>query len=164
MIMKGMLVILIATVVIGIILYLVEVFYYRRRDAERQLADSAEDTNMVEGETELPSVDDKGADKREGEEQSCCGLHLVCDKNSLSPVTPEIIYYDDDELDRFSGRASDNYSSEEIEEFREIMLTLLPSDAAGWSRSLQLRNIVLPPEIREELLMIVAEERTRNAK
>lgn len=162
--MKGMLVILIATVVIGIILYIVEVFYYRRRDAYKQIDDASKDSTSGDGEAEQLSPNDKADIKEEGDEQGCCGLHLVCDKNSLSPVTPEIVYYDDDELDRFSGRASDDYSPEEVEEFREIMLTLLPSDAAGWSRSLQLRNIVLPPEIREELLMIVADERTRNAK
>ena len=43
--------------------------------------------------------------------------------------------------------------------FRDILLTLRPDDVAGWSRSIQLRGITLPEEIREELIMIVGEQR-----
>ena len=47
----------------------------------------------------------------------------------------------------------------DIEEFRDVLLTLLPTDIAPWARSIQLRGITLPSEVREELLMIVAEAR-----
>ena len=44
-----------------------------------------------------------------------------------------------------------------------MLLTLLPHDIAGWARSIQLRGIELPADVREELLMIVAEERRARA-
>ena len=34
-----------------------------------------------------------------------------------------------------------------------------PDDIAGWARSLQLRQIKLPQDVRDELIMIVAEAR-----
>lgn len=69
-----------------------------------------------------------------------------------------MVYFDDEELDRFIGRKADEYTPEEIEEFRDVLLTLLPEDVAGWSRSIQVRHHA-PSEIREELLMIVSDLR-----
>ena len=86
-------------------------------------------------------------------------MHTVCEKTNLSPVTGEIVYYDDEELDRFAGREADDYSDEEIEEFRDVLMTLLPEDVAGWSRSVQVRGITLPAPIRDELLLIVSDLR-----
>lgn len=90
----------------------------------------------------------------------CCGMHITCEKDSLSTAaSTEIIYYDDEELDDYAGRAPETYTREETEQFRDILLTLLPTDIAGWARSLQLRNIALPPEVSDELLLIVSEAR-----
>ncbi len=87
-------------------------------------------------------------------------MHITCEKDSLlASVSPEIVYYDDEELDAFKGRGADSYTDEEIEQFRDVLLTLLPEDIAGWGRSIQLRGIELPSSVREELLMIVAEAR-----
>ena len=89
-------------------------------------------------------------------------MHLTCEKDSLLvSIDEEIVYYDDEELDEFKGRSPEEYTSNEIEQFREVLLTLLPQDIAGWARSIQLRGISLPSEIREELLMIVAEARQK---
>lgn len=91
---------------------------------------------------------------------ACCGMHITCEKDSLlASVSREVEYFDDEELDRFAGRGAEDYSPEEIEEFRDVLLTLLPTDIAPWARSIQLRGITLPSEVREELLMIVAEAR-----
>ena len=38
----------------------------------------------------------------------------------------------------------DNYTEEEINEFREIMYTMKEEEVAGWCRSLQLRGIEIP--------------------
>ncbi|MDE7153649.1 MAG: phospholipase [Muribaculaceae bacterium] len=92
--------------------------------------------------------------------QECCGLHMTCEKDSLLvAVSPEVVYYDDEELDIFKGRTPDSYSDEEIEIFRDVLFTMLPKDIAGWARSLQLREISMPEIVREELLMIVSEAR-----
>lgn len=95
-----------------------------------------------------------------GDDEACCGMHVTCEKDSLlAGVSETIDYFDDEELDRFAGRAADSYTPGEIEEFRDILLTLIPTDIAPWARSIQLRGITLPSEIRDELLMIVAEAR-----
>ena len=75
-------------------------------------------------------------------------------------MSDKIIYYDDEELDRFKGREAGSYNREETEEFRDVLMTLLPEDVAGWARSITLRQIELPADIREELLMIIQEQRS----
>jgi hypothetical protein len=87
-------------------------------------------------------------------------MHISCEKDSLlADVSDKIDYFDDEELDRYAGRGADSYNDDEIEEFRDVLLTLLPTDIAPWARSIQLRGITLPTAVREELLMIVAEAR-----
>ena len=54
---------------------------------------------------------------------------------------------------------SNGYNEEEVEEFREIMYTCKEDEVAGWSRSLQLRGIELPDELKDELFLIVGERR-----
>ncbi|MBD5235626.1 MAG: phospholipase [Barnesiella sp.] len=106
--------------------------------------------------TEADNATPADADNDSG----CCGMHLTCEKDSLSTaVSTEIEYYDDEELDIYANRSGEDYTGEETEQFRDILLTLIPSDIAGWARSLQLRHIPLPPEVSDELLLIVREAR-----
>ena len=131
--------ILLALVVTGAVLYALH-----RRDLAR---------NPHESESQP-------AAEQADEDEECCGMHITCEKDSLlASVSAEIVYYDDEELDRFRGRRPDEYTDDEIEEFRNVLLTLLPDDIAGWGRSIQLRGIELPSAVRDELLMIVAEAR-----
>ena len=93
-------------------------------------------------------------------EEECCGMHITCEKDSLlSALSDKVVYYDDEELDVYAGRAADSYDGEEIERFRDVLLTLLPADIAGWARSIQLRGINLPEPVRDELIMIISEAR-----
>ncbi len=95
-------------------------------------------------------------------DDECCGQHQICEKESLlAAVSKGVEYYDDEELDRFRGRASDDYTADEVEEFREVMFTCQEDEVAGWSRSLQLRGIHLPDELKDELFLIVGERRFR---
>ena len=90
----------------------------------------------------------------------CCGQHEVCEKESLlAAVSKEIEYYEDEELDRFRGRAGDAYLPDEIEEFREVLYTMREDEVAGWVRSLQLRQVELPDDLKDEVFMIVGEVR-----
>lgn len=139
--MQGALIIFIAMVVIGVILYLTDIFYYRKKYPDV---------------VEPPKPEESAESHGEG----CCGTHLICEKTSLAVLSDEIIYYDDEELDRFKGRAPEDYTAEEIEEFRDIMLTLLPQDIPGWSRSIRLRGIEFPPIIKDELFLLVSDLRT----
>lgn len=134
--MEGALIILAVTVFVGLLLYVYDLRYRRKN---QPAADKPENETR--------------SDESHGE--ICCGRHLVCDK-SLSPeVGEEIVYYDDEELDRFAGKKSDEFSESEIEEIRDVMLTLLPSDVPGWVRSIQLRGIFLPDQLRDELFILL---------
>ncbi len=112
--------------------------------------------------TKPSPADEQPVENTPEEDSECCGMHITCEKDSLlSSVSDKIVYYDDEELDRFAGREADQYDDEEIEEFRDVLLTLLPEDIAGWGRSIQLRGITLPVDVRDELLMIVSEARAK---
>lgn len=89
----------------------------------------------------------------------CCGAHEICDKETLLSASDEIIYYEDEELDKYAGIAPEELTPEIGDEFREILYTMQEDEVAGWLRSLQLRNIQLPYDVRDEALMIVAEIR-----
>ncbi|MDY3070502.1 MAG: phospholipase [Parabacteroides sp.] len=92
--------------------------------------------------------------------EECCGQHETCEKDSLlAAVSKGIEYYNDEELDRFKGREGDEYSEEEVEEFREVLYTLQEVEVAGWIRSLQLRNVNLPDALKDEAFLIVGERR-----
>jgi len=89
----------------------------------------------------------------------CCGAHAVCEDDTLLNSSNKIIYYDDDELDVLAGVSSNNYSNEQLKMLSDVFFTLKESDTAGWLRSLQLRNIDLPMDLREQALLIVSERR-----
>ena len=143
--MIGALWILLFTAAVGLLLYIGEVRWRRKNGGDVASPQAASDSDS----TEQPDA----------ESEACCGLHLVCEKDSLSPMSAEIIYYDDEELDRFIGRQTDSYSAEEAEEFREVLMTLRAEDVAGWARSITQRRIELPGDVRDELLMLVNEAR-----
>lgn len=96
--------------------------------------------------------------------QECCGQHAVCERDSLIMTSDKIEYFDDEELDTFRGRDADEYTDSETEQFRDVLLTLLPDDIAPWARSIRLRGISLPRVVEQELLMMVAENRAAKAQ
>ena len=77
----------------------------------------------------------------------------VTDKTPAA--TKDLEYYDDEELDRFRGRPSDCFTDEEAELFREILYSMPPGEAKGWNRSLILRGINVPDQIKDELLLMI---------
>ena len=99
-------------------------------------------------------------DIQEPRPEGCCGQHEVCEKDSLlAAVSRDIEYYDDEELDAYRGRPSNEYTNEEVEQFQEVLYTMKSDEVAGWVRSLQLRDINLPDDLKDEVFMIVGERR-----
>ncbi len=93
----------------------------------------------------------------------CCGQHAVCEKDSLlSGVSKGIEYYDDEDLDAYAGMDPGQYSEGQIEQFRDVLYTMKEEEVAGWSRSLQLRGISLPDELKDEVFLIIGERRSSN--
>ena len=93
-------------------------------------------------------------------EEECCGEHATCEKDSLlAAVSKNIEYYDDEELDHWKQIPGDQFPEEAVEEFRHVFYTLQDTDVAGWVRSLHLRQIELPDELKDEVLLVVGERR-----
>ena len=95
--------------------------------------------------------------------EGCCGEHLVCERETLLQTNAKIEYYDDEELDALAGIDPADFSPAQLNLFRDVFSTLQEADVPGWCRSLQLRNIALPPDIREEALLIVRERRAKRS-
>ena len=140
-----MIYLILALFLLGIIAFIVGVF--RERRLKRKL-----DKGEI---TELPSV-------VQINDMECCGQHEVCEKDSLlAAVSKEIEYYEDEELDRFAGWDDDRYDEQQEEEFRNILYTMKEQEVPGWVRSLQLRGINIPQGLRDEVLMIVDDVRSK---
>lgn len=159
--------ILAVTVVVGFILYMAD--RMRRKNIgrlnpnEETIVTRKGSDNSENSENSDNSDSSDISDSSDSSDSSeCCGMHIVCEKDTLSPFSDEIIYYDDEELDRFIGREPSSYTPEEEEEFRDVLMTLLPKDVPGWARSITLRRIELPYELRDELLILVNEQRSIN--
>ena len=91
-----------------------------------------------------------------GDCSSCDGTDDKCEQVCMmEAATREIEYYDDEELDRFRGRQSNQYTDEEAEEFANILYTMQPQEAKGWNRSLMLREINVPNQIKDELITMI---------
>ena len=84
---------------------------------------------------------------------TCNGENSKCEQECMmEAATKEIEYYDDEDLDRFAGRDADAYTDEEVEEFSEVLYTMQPEEVAGWNRSLILRGINLPNQLKDEVI------------
>ena len=99
------------------------------------------------------------ATEQRSEDDGCCGEHLVCERETLLQTNAKVEYYDDEELDVLAGIAVEDYTEAQYKMIREVFDTLQAKDVPGWVRSIQLRNIQLPLDIREEALLIVVERR-----
>jgi len=93
-------------------------------------------------------------------EGGCCGAHEVCEKDSLiAAFKEEPEYFEDEELDKYSKRDSSSYKDSEVKDFREVFYTIIDEEKPRWIRSLQLRNISVPDQMKDEIFLIVNELR-----
>jgi hypothetical protein len=121
------------------------------RARKQQLSDSEQST--------ASSVNDLQQSDLSSSDDGCCGEHLVCERETLLQTNAKVEYYDDEELDTLIGIPAEDYTDEQYQMIREVFNTLQAKDVPGWVRSIQLRNIQLPLDIREEALLIVVERR-----
>lgn len=95
----------------------------------------------------VPEVDPNKYVRPDG----CCGAHAVCEHTS-EELSEKPQYFDDEELDRFKRRQSHEYTDEEAEEFREVFNTMLDEEKHLWLKSLRLRHIGLPQQVKKEMV------------
>ena len=118
---------------------------------------NGEDTVSPSTEVE-PNVATRATQESEPEEdgEECCGEHEVCEKGKIKrALRTDIEYFDDEELDRYRGTAPDEYDDEAVEEFREVLYTMYPSEIEDWLKSLELREVALPDALKDELFMLL---------
>ncbi len=91
---------------------------------------------------------------------SSCGMEACgVSRNREKPI----VYYDDEELDRFAGRSHTDYTPDEIEEFRAVLTTLYPREVSDWLTSLNRRRIALPIVLMEEAQALIASSQDLNS-
>jgi hypothetical protein len=137
---------LILFVCLGIVILIIFEVRARKEKNNVELLNNAEQATDV-------------ATEQRSEDDGCCGEHLVCERETLLQTNAKVEYYDDEELDALIGIPAEEYSQEQYQMLREVFDTLQAKDVPGWVRSIQLRNIQLPLDIREEALLIVVERR-----
>lgn len=87
----------------------------------------------------------------------CCGAHEVCEVEEMLKHPDEIVYFEDEELDRYQGIRADLYDDRQIEEFRDVLYTLNGDEIRKWLLSIERRKIQLPLVLRPEALQLIAE-------
>ncbi len=87
----------------------------------------------------------------------CCGAHEVCEVEEMLKNPEKILYFEDEELDRYQGIPADRYNDRQIEEFREVLYTLNGEEIRQWLLSIERRNIQLPTILKPEALQLIAE-------
>ncbi|MFC2328344.1 hypothetical protein [Prevotella nigrescens] len=91
-----------------------------------------------------------------GDCATCSSINDDCEQTCMmEAATKEVEYYDDEELDRFKGKESGEYTDDEAEEFSEVLYTMRPDEAKGWNRSLILRGINVPNQIKDDLITMI---------
>ena len=87
---------------------------------------------------------------------TCSGDNAKCEQEcAMEAATKPIVYYDDEELDAFSGRPADGYTDDEAAQFAEVLYSMKPEEVAAWNRSLLLRGIQLPNQLKDEVIMLI---------
>ena len=84
----------------------------------------------------------------------CCGAHAVCE-HTAEELSQKPDYFDDEELDRFKRKYGHEYTDEEAEEFKDIFYTIYDEEKSLWLRSLRMRHISLPDQVKQEILQVM---------
>lgn len=93
-----------------------------------------------------------------GDCSTCKGDDGKCEQVcAMEAATKAPEYYDDEELDVYAGRPSDAYTDKEAEEFANVLYTMKEEEAKGWNRSLIVRGINVPDQIKDELIAMISQ-------
>ena len=145
--MKPALLLLMMLMVGGAVVWLIDRLFYHKGTPEK--VDEIEE-NGIENSS------------RQGCADESCGLRSICPSEQLlaGECKQEVTYYEDEELDAFAGRGEDDYTPEELEQWRDVLYTLRAEDLLGWGQSIKHRGLVMPAAVREEFLHLAAEHHT----
>ncbi|MEE1174035.1 MAG: phospholipase [Paludibacteraceae bacterium] len=160
-------ILLVAFILLGVVIALLNKYTrpknQEKLDAQPNLGPSTDSATESDSPNHQITESAAGEDDEYERPEGCCGAHEVCENESLLASNTKIIYFADEELDEFKDRDAESYTSEEIEMFEEVFFTLRENELVDWLKSLQLRHVPLPPAIKEQALMIIAERRKEPA-
>lgn len=160
-------ILLVAFILLGVVIALLNKYTRPKKqeklDAQPNLGPSTDSATELDSPNHQITESAAGEDDEYERPEGCCGAHEVCENESLLASNTKIIYFADEELDEFKDRDAESYTSEEIEMFEEVFFTLRENELVDWLKSLQLRHVPLPPAIKEQALMIIAERRKEPA-
>lgn len=111
----------------------------------------------------LIKINRKAAKENEVKEETskpltdCCGAHEVCDLDKIKMDESIIEYYDDEELDEYKNIKENEYSSNQIDQFRDVLYTLKTDEIRHWLLSIERRKINLPSILVSEARTLMAE-------
>lgn len=88
---------------------------------------------------------------------NCCGAHEVCDFDEIKADETRIEYYEDEELDEYKNINEKKYTSNQIDQFREVLYTLQTHEIRYWLLSIERRQINLPSILVSEARTLMAE-------
>lgn len=87
---------------------------------------------------------------------TCNGGDSRCERDcAMEAATQPAEYFDDEELDAFRGRQSSDYTDDETEQFADVLYTMRRDEVAAWCRSLTLRGIQVPDQLKDEVVMMI---------
>ncbi|MGI6222603.1 MAG: hypothetical protein ACOYJG_03225 [Prevotella sp.] len=90
---------------------------------------------------------------------TCDGINAKCEQECMmEAATKDVVYFNDEELDAYRGRQSNQYTDKEADEFADVMYTMRPEEVKEWNRSLILRGVNMPDQIKDEFISLVNEE------
>ncbi len=142
-------ILLVVLALIGLVAWLLDRRVSRRDDTP------ATDVEQKPCDTPEPGCTDEDCAVRD----ACPALELLTAQVSeAGGVAP--LYFEDEELDAYRGRAADGYSDDELEQWRDVLYTLRPGDLLPWQHSIESRGIVMPTVIRQELVDLLAQPST----
>lgn len=87
----------------------------------------------------------------------CCGAHEVCDFEEADFNEQIITYFEDEELDKLCNVKESDLTAEQIDDLREVLYTLNPSEISKWMVSLGRRHIHLPVVLQQEARQLISE-------
>ncbi len=142
--MKPALILLAILVLGGAIVWIIDRLFYHKQDA----ALTADETGQ------------EAVTAKQGCTDESCGIRSICPSEQIlaGVCRQEATYYDDEELDAFAGRGENDYTDQEMEQWRDVLYTLQPADLLGWGQSIKHRGLTMPAAIREEFLQLAAEQ------
>ena len=139
---------LVGLIIVAVIVHYVRLWLLGDAQEDATLKDKADQQNAAENNNLSLDATCRGC----AAESEACYADKMLGEHAL-----DIVYYDDEELDRYKGTSASDYSPEQTEEFREVLTTMRPSEITDWLHSLQLRGIELPDSLKDEVILLMNE-------